>query len=75
MSSNSYTELHNDLMSHFECGGIGSPPDIDDVISTASDSSLFDFLSFDNFQDLYTTPEVSELLNNNSQWFDCKLAF
>jgi hypothetical protein len=70
-STNSYTEIHNELLSHFDA--MDSPPEVD-AISTASDSSLFDFPCFDNFQDLYTTPEVSELLN--SQWpFDCNLAF
>jgi len=67
--NNSYTELQNELQSIHDCNNDSPPYD-----SASSDSSsLFDLPCFNQFQDLYTTPEVSELLNG--QWFDRNLAF
>ena len=39
----------------------------------SNDSPLYDLPTFNQFQDLYTTPEVSELLTG--QWFDSNLGF
>lgn len=64
--NNNSSELSNELQTIPDWNN-------DSPLSDSNDSPLYDLTNFNQFQDLYTTPEVSELLNG--QWFDSNLGF